>query len=234
MLSLSQRLSNSVGLLVALSFRFLVVLHVHGAVSRDWGSIAEIRFCTLHFLDDLAEFLLRVLVDWILVDWVVLFVSCGEEFILFAKGDTTLPESFSQVNSCSLFCCKVFWFCFNSLRSFHSGLTNEDFSVVWDVEILLRRRHLLHFLNRINHPLLTDIFSFSVTSCNHVRLGRFVSKNEVWPSNLAYLLTSQVFWHVLAHNTFWLLGGTGVLSVTLYDVCHLINLIFSVILKYLV
>ena len=108
MLSLGQSLSKSISLLVTLSFRFLMVLHVHGAVSRDRGAIAEIWFCALHFLDDLMEFLLRVLVDWILVSWVVLFVSCCEEFILFVKGDTALPESLSQVDSSLAFCCKVF------------------------------------------------------------------------------------------------------------------------------
>lgn len=102
------------------------------------------------------------------------------------------------------------------------------------MEILFSRSHLLHFLYRINHHLLTEIFSNSVTSCNHVWLGRLVAENEVRTSDLAHLLLPQVFWHILTHNTLWFLRRTNVLSVTFYEICHLINLKISLILKYLV
>lgn len=93
MLSLGQRLGKSISLLVTILSRFLVVLHVHGTVSRYCLTVAEIRFCALHLLNDLVEFVLRVLVDWSLFGWVVIFVSCCEEFILLAERDTALPES---------------------------------------------------------------------------------------------------------------------------------------------
>jgi len=91
MLSLGQGLGNSVSSLVTLGFRFLVILHVHGGVSRDVAAVAEVRFCAFDFLDDLAEFFFGILVGWVLIFWVVFFVGCSEEFVLFAEGDAALP-----------------------------------------------------------------------------------------------------------------------------------------------
>lgn len=91
MLSLGQGLGNSVGSLVTLGFRFLVILHVYGGVSGDVAAVAEVRFFTFDFLDDLAEFFFGILVGWVLICWVVFFVGCSEEFVLFAEGDAALP-----------------------------------------------------------------------------------------------------------------------------------------------
>jgi len=47
-------LGNSVNFYVTLCFRLLMILHVHGYVSRDIATVAEVRFCTFVFRNHLA------------------------------------------------------------------------------------------------------------------------------------------------------------------------------------